>query len=31
VLHARLATTFGPVEEIEPIYARAPDAERWRR
>ena len=31
VLHARLATTFGPVEEIEPIYVRAPDAERWRR
>ncbi len=30
VLHARLATTFGPVEEIEPIYGRAPDAERWR-
>lgn len=30
VFHARLATTFGPVEEIEPIYARAPDAERWR-
>jgi tRNA threonylcarbamoyladenosine biosynthesis protein TsaB len=31
VLHARLATTFGPVDEIEPIYARAPDAGRWRR
>ncbi len=29
VFHARLATTFGPVEAIEPIYARAPDAERW--
>ena len=30
VHHARLATSFGPVEAIEPIYARAPDAERWR-
>jgi len=30
-LHARLATTFGPVESIEPIYVRAPDAERWVR
>jgi len=29
-LHARLATTFGPVDAIEPIYARAPDAEQWR-
>ena len=29
-LHARLATAYGPVDEIEPIYARAPDAERWR-
>jgi tRNA threonylcarbamoyladenosine biosynthesis protein TsaB len=29
-LHARLATDFGPVEAIEPIYARAPDAEQWR-
>lgn len=28
-LHARLATKFGPVEAIEPIYVRAPDAERW--
>jgi tRNA threonylcarbamoyl adenosine modification protein YeaZ len=28
--HARLATTFGPVEAIEPVYVRAPDAERWR-
>jgi tRNA threonylcarbamoyladenosine biosynthesis protein TsaB len=26
VLHARLAGTFGPVEEIEPVYVRAPDA-----
>lgn len=30
VLHARLATSFGPVDAIEPIYVRAPDAERWR-
>ena len=30
-LHARLATDFGPVDAIEPIYARAPDAEQWRR
>jgi hypothetical protein len=29
-LHARLATDFGPVDAIEPIYARAPDAEQWR-
>lgn len=29
VLHARLATSFGPVDAIEPIYVRAPDAERW--
>jgi tRNA threonylcarbamoyl adenosine modification protein YeaZ len=29
-LHARLATAYGPVDEIEPIYARAPDAKRWR-
>jgi tRNA threonylcarbamoyladenosine biosynthesis protein TsaB len=28
-LHARLAADFGPVEAIEPIYVRAPDAERW--
>lgn len=28
--HARLATAFGPVEAIEPVYVRAPDAERWR-
>jgi tRNA threonylcarbamoyl adenosine modification protein YeaZ len=27
--HARLATAFGPVEALEPIYVRAPDAERW--
>jgi tRNA threonylcarbamoyl adenosine modification protein YeaZ len=31
VLHASLATAFGPVDEIEPIYVRAPDAERWLR
>jgi tRNA threonylcarbamoyl adenosine modification protein YeaZ len=30
VLHARIATTFGPVDAIEPIYVRAPDAERWQ-
>jgi len=29
-LHPRLATAFGPVDAIEPIYARAPDAEQWR-
>lgn len=29
-LHARLAAAYGPVHEIEPIYGRAPDAERWR-
>jgi len=29
-LHARLAREFGPVEAIEPIYVRAPDAEPWR-
>ena len=27
-LHARLARDFGPVEAIEPIYLRVPDAER---
>jgi tRNA threonylcarbamoyl adenosine modification protein YeaZ len=27
--HVRLATSFGPVDAIEPIYVRAPDAERW--
>jgi tRNA threonylcarbamoyladenosine biosynthesis protein TsaB len=26
-LHAALATEYGPVEEIEPIYVRVPDAE----
>jgi len=30
VFHARLVTAFGPVEAIEPVYARAPDAEAWR-
>ena len=29
-LHAALAREFGPVEEIEPIYARLPDAELSR-
>jgi tRNA threonylcarbamoyladenosine biosynthesis protein TsaB len=28
-VHARLATTLGPVDAIEPVYVRAPDAERW--
>ena len=28
-LHAALATSFGPVADIQPIYVRAPDAERW--
>jgi tRNA threonylcarbamoyl adenosine modification protein YeaZ len=27
--HAELATAFGPVDAIEAIYVRAPDAERW--
>ena len=31
VLHASLATAFGPVDAIEPIYVRIPDAERWTR
>jgi tRNA threonylcarbamoyl adenosine modification protein YeaZ len=30
-LHAGLATGFGPVDEIEPLYVREPDASRWRR
>jgi tRNA threonylcarbamoyl adenosine modification protein YeaZ len=30
VLHARLARAFGPIDAIEPIYVRVPDAERWR-
>ena len=29
-LHAGLATGFGPVDEIEPLYVREPDASRWR-
>jgi tRNA threonylcarbamoyladenosine biosynthesis protein TsaB len=29
-LHVRLARSFGPVDAIEPIYVRAPDAEQWR-
>ena len=29
VLHVALATTFHPVDTIEPIYVRVPDAERW--
>jgi tRNA threonylcarbamoyladenosine biosynthesis protein TsaB len=28
-LHAALATSFGPVDAIEPLYVRLPDAERW--
>jgi tRNA threonylcarbamoyl adenosine modification protein YeaZ len=28
-LHVRLAASFGPIDGIEPIYVRAPDAERW--
>jgi tRNA threonylcarbamoyladenosine biosynthesis protein TsaB len=27
-LHAQLARDFGPAEEVEPIYIRAPDADR---
>ena len=27
-LHARLARDFGPAELVEPIYVRAPDADR---
>jgi tRNA A37 threonylcarbamoyladenosine modification protein TsaB len=27
-IHARLATHFGPAELVEPIYVRAPDADR---
>lgn len=29
-VHARLASNFGPAELVEPIYVRAPDAERNR-
>ncbi len=28
-LHARLATSLGPVDAIEPIYVRSPDAKQW--
>ncbi len=27
-IHARLARSFGPAEEVEPIYVRAPDADK---
>ena len=30
-IHARLATDFGPAELVEPIYVRAPDADRSLR
>jgi tRNA threonylcarbamoyladenosine biosynthesis protein TsaB len=30
-VHARLATDFGPAELVEPIYVRAPDADRSPR
>ena len=29
-LHARLLGELGPVDEIEPLYVRDPDASRWR-
>ena len=29
-LYVGLATGFGPVDEIEPLYVREPDASRWR-
>ena len=29
-LHARLAGELGPVDEIEPLYVREPDASLWR-
>ena len=28
-LHASLATGFGPADAVEPVYVRAPDANRW--
>jgi tRNA threonylcarbamoyladenosine biosynthesis protein TsaB len=28
-LHASLATSFGPVDEVLPLYVRPPDADRW--
>jgi len=30
-VHARLAERFGPAELVEPIYVRAPDADRMRK
>lgn len=30
-VHARLAERFGPAERVEPIYVRAPDADRMRK
>jgi tRNA threonylcarbamoyladenosine biosynthesis protein TsaB len=30
-VHARLAENFGPAELVEPIYVRAPDADRMRK
>jgi tRNA threonylcarbamoyladenosine biosynthesis protein TsaB len=30
-VHARLAEEFGPAELVEPIYVRAPDADKVRR
>jgi tRNA threonylcarbamoyladenosine biosynthesis protein TsaB len=30
-VHARLAEDFGPAELVEPIYVRAPDADKVRR
>ena len=29
-LHARLLGELGPVDEIQPLYVRDPDASRWR-
>ena len=28
-LHVSLAVSFGPADEVEPVYAREPDAKRW--
>ena len=28
-LHASLASSFGPADEVEPVYVREPDAKRW--
>jgi hypothetical protein len=30
-VHARLAESFGAAELVEPIYVRAPDADRMRK